>query len=92
VWEIRIPELGISVFEVPAGHVKGRRRSRVLVCNSVAQSVVESVRGQHHEHVFVYRRLKKDGNPGKGMPHPMEQEAARSMPSPPKVPRQEKTP
>jgi integrase len=71
-WEISIPELGISVFEVPARHVKGRRRSRVLVCNSVAQSVIESVRGQHPEYVFVYQRLKKDGSPGKGKPHPME--------------------
>jgi integrase len=70
-WEIRIPELGISVFEVPAGHVKGRRRSRVLVCNSIAQSIVESVRGQHEEFVFVYQRLKRDGSPAKEKPHPM---------------------
>jgi len=55
-WEIRVPELGISVFEVPREHVKGRRRARVVVCNSVAQSVIESVRGQHEEFVFVYRR------------------------------------
>jgi len=70
-WEIRIPELDISVFEVPAEHVKGRRRSRVLVCNSIAQSIIESVRGQHDEYVFVYQRLKKDGRPGKGEPHPI---------------------
>ncbi|MEP7099679.1 MAG: hypothetical protein ABI781_04165 [Burkholderiales bacterium] len=37
-------------------HVKGKRRSRVVVCNSVAQSVVESVRGMHAAFVFVYRR------------------------------------
>jgi integrase len=55
-WEIRIPELGISVFEVPRENVKGRRRSRLVVCNSVAQDVVEAVRGQHAEFVFVYRR------------------------------------
>lgn len=55
-WEIEIPELGISVFEVPRTNVKGRRRSRVLICNSVAQSVVEACRGQHEEFVFVYRR------------------------------------
>lgn len=55
-WEIKVPELGVSVFEVPRQHVKGRKRSRVVVCNSVAQSVVESVRGQHAQHVFVYRR------------------------------------
>jgi len=55
-WELRIPELGISVSEVPRCHVKGRRQSRVVVCNSVAQSVIESVRGQHEENVFVWRR------------------------------------
>ena len=55
-WEIKIPEIGISVFVVPREHVKGRRQARVLVCNSVAQSILESVRGQHKEFVFVYRR------------------------------------
>ena len=61
-WEIKVKELGISVFEVPAAHVKGRKRSRLLVCNSVAQSVVEAVRGKHDEFVFVYQRLRKDGS------------------------------
>jgi integrase len=55
-WEIKVQELGCSVFEVPREHVKGRRRVRVVVCNSVAQSVVEAARGQHPEFVFVYRR------------------------------------
>lgn len=55
-WEIKVPELEISVFEVPPSHVKGRRRSRLLVCNSVAQSVIEAARGQHKEVVFVWRR------------------------------------
>jgi len=55
-WEIKVPELGVSVFEVPREHVKGRRRSRVVVCNSAAQLVIEAVRGQHREFVFVWRR------------------------------------
>ena len=55
-WEIKVPELGISVFEVPRSNVKGRKLVRVVICNSVSQSVVESVRGQHPEYVFVYRR------------------------------------
>jgi len=71
-WEIKVPELGISVFEVPPAHVKGRKCSRVLVCNSVAQSVIESVRGQHDTFVFVYQRLKADGTSGKGKPRPIE--------------------
>ena len=60
-WEIRIQQLGVSVFEVPREHVKGRRRTRVVVCNSVAQSVLEAARGKHKdgkhkEFVFVWRR------------------------------------
>ncbi|WP_310732341.1 tyrosine-type recombinase/integrase [Ideonella sp. A 288] len=55
-WEIEVPELGISVFEVPREHVKGRRRPRVVVCNSVAQSIIESQRGKHDDFVFVWRR------------------------------------
>jgi integrase len=54
-WEIPVPELGVSVFEIPRESVKGRKRNRILVCNQVAQSVVESVRGQHPEYVFAYR-------------------------------------
>lgn len=58
-WEIPVPELGISVFDVPRQAVKGKRRSRIVVCNSVAQSVIESVRGQDPKFVFVYRRERK---------------------------------
>lgn len=54
-WEIKVPEVGISVFEVPRAQVKGRKRVRYVVCNSVAQSIIESVRGEHPEFVFVYR-------------------------------------
>ena len=50
-----MPELGLSVFEVPRQAVKGRQRARILVCNSVAQFIIESIRGQHPEYVFVYR-------------------------------------
>lgn len=52
-WEIPIPELGISVFETPVEHVKGRRTSKLVVCNSIAQAVVERARGAHPTHVFV---------------------------------------
>lgn len=55
-WEIKIPELGCSVFEVPPEHVKGRRRTRLVICNSAAQAVIESTRGEHPDSVFVYRR------------------------------------
>ncbi len=58
-WEVPIPQLGISVFVVPKEHVKGeedRKTDRVLVCNTVAQSIIERQRGKHPTHVFVYRR------------------------------------
>ena len=55
-WEVKLPELGVSAFEVPRRHVKGRKRSRIVMCNSVAQSVIETVRSQHDELVFVWRR------------------------------------
>ena len=44
------------MFEVPREHVKGRRRTRVVDCNGVAQSVVEAARGRHPEFVFVWHR------------------------------------
>src|SRR5687768_2401784 len=58
-WEVRLSDLGFSVFVVPKRYVKGRRRERVAVCNSVAQSIIESVRGQHPEFVFVYSQHVK---------------------------------
>jgi integrase len=64
-WEVKVPQLGASVFIVPAKHVKATRAAkadRVLVCNAVAQSVVEQQRGRHATHVFTYR-----GNPIEAM-------------------------
>lgn len=58
-WEIRLHFDGeaLSVFEVPREHVKGRKKlCDYVVCNSVAQSIVESLRGLHDTHVFVWRR------------------------------------
>lgn len=65
-WEIYIPELERSVFDVPRESVKGRKRSRVLVCNSVAQSIIEGQRGKHPEYVFPFRghRIETVGNSG----------------------------
>lgn len=54
-WEIPIPELGVSVFDIPRENVKGRKRGRVLVCNTVAQSIIEAQRGKDSVYVFPYR-------------------------------------
>ena len=55
-WELKIPALGVSVLLVPREKTKTRRREQVLVLNSVAQAVVEEVRGHHRTHVFTWRR------------------------------------
>ncbi len=57
-WEVPIPQLEVSVFLVPREHVKGIRGNktdRVIMCNAVAQSVIEKQRGKHPTHVFTYR-------------------------------------
>lgn len=54
-WEIYIPELEVSVFDIPRENVKGRKRGRVLICNTVAQKVVEAQRDKHDEYVFPYK-------------------------------------
>ena len=58
-WEIFIKELGCSVFIVPPRYVKGRKGWRPLVCNLIAQSIIDGQRGKHPEFVFVYQRSEK---------------------------------
>jgi integrase len=53
-WEVRVPELGTSVFIVPGRLVKNGD-DRLIVLNRVAKSVIEAQRGQHASHVFTYR-------------------------------------
>lgn len=54
-WERQVPEVGRSVFVVPASEFKGKR-DHVLILNDVAWRIVEAERGKHKEFVFVYRR------------------------------------
>jgi len=51
---VEVPELGTSVFISPGSKVKNGDE-RQVVLNRVAKSVIDSVRGQHAEYVFVYR-------------------------------------
>jgi integrase len=53
-WESQVPELGVSVFIVPAMMVKNRE-DRLVVLNKVAQAVIEEMRGKHPEYVFTYK-------------------------------------
>ena len=51
-WELSVPELSTSAFIVPAHTVKNRT-DRLVVLNRVAESVIDSVRGEHPDHVFT---------------------------------------
>lgn len=61
-WEIAVELNGetVSVFEVPYDPAQVRKKSKrefdYVVCNSVAQRLVEEQRGLHEEFVFVWRR------------------------------------
>jgi len=52
-WEVK----GHQAFLIPSGYVKNRL-DRLVVCNSVAWAVVESLRHRHSTHLFTY-----DGHP-----------------------------
>ena len=61
-WEIQVKLDGkrVSVFEVPYDPALVRKKSKrefdYVVCNSVAQELVEAQRDMHEEFVFVWRR------------------------------------
>jgi len=57
-YEVKVAELGTSVFVIPAEGVKNGEE-RLVVLNPVAKSVVESLRGLHPVYVFV-RTFKED--------------------------------
>ena len=53
-WEIEVPQLGISVFIIPAWEVKNRDE-RLVVLNQLASRVIETRRGKHPTYVFTYK-------------------------------------
>lgn len=52
-WEQRVPEIGRSVFVVPASKFK-TARPHVLILNDRAWAIVEAQRGKHPTHVFCW--------------------------------------
>jgi integrase len=64
-WEVPVPELDTSVFEIPDWLAKNGE-ARIVVLNSVARRVVEAQRGVHPTHVFTFdgRPLTKIHNSG----------------------------
>lgn len=54
-WEMKATNADhTTVFVIPSEFVKNRD-DRLVVLNSVAQSVIDEVRGQHAEYVFTYK-------------------------------------
>jgi integrase len=59
-WEVPVPEMGTSVFMIPADKVKNRQE-RLVVLNYAAKAVIDEMRGMHPDCVFTYngRPIKK---------------------------------
>lgn len=60
-WEVQVQirsGLQASVFIVPRRYVKGRKQERIIVCNTVAQDIIDTQRGKHPERVFTYGKQK----------------------------------
>lgn len=53
-YEIEVPALQTSVFIIPKERVKNRE-DRLVVLNSIAKEVIDRVRGQNPDYVFVYK-------------------------------------
>jgi integrase len=64
-WEVPLPELGRSVFVVPADSFKSKR-DHVVILNDAAWSVVQAQRGLHPIWVFPFRdhRIESMNNTG----------------------------
>jgi len=78
-WEIKVPEIGASVFLIPAefggrGAKSGvkNRDERLVILNDVASRVIEGQRGIDPVHVFPYGRT---GGPMRRMYTPAWEEA-----------------
>src|ERR1700730_5488269 len=64
-WEVVVPEIGRSVFVIPAEAFK-TKRPHVVILNDVAWSIIEAQRGVHPIWVFPFRgrRLNAMNNNG----------------------------
>jgi len=61
-WEVPVPELGRSVFVVPAEFFKTQRQ-HVMVLNDVAWAIIERLSGTHDKYVFTYTPPGDDKKP-----------------------------
>lgn len=63
-WEVRVPEIGRSVFLIPGDFAKNGE-DRLVVLNDVAWRIVQECRGTHVEFVFTWKKGVK------GRPRPI---------------------
>lgn len=63
-WEVKVPELGTSIFITPGKPIKysdgiwpgeKNKEDQIVVLNQVARSVIEEQRGLHSTYVFPYK-------------------------------------
>ena len=62
-YEVRVPELGTSVFIIPGSRVKNGE-DRLVVLNRVARSVVDAQRRVDPQYVFTYCPRSRKAGPG----------------------------
>lgn len=62
-YEVRVPELGTSVFIIPGNRVKNGE-DRLVVLNQVARSIIDSQRGVDPRYVFTYCPPARKARPG----------------------------
>ncbi|NRF72090.1 hypothetical protein HLB44_34415 [Aquincola sp. S2] len=53
-WEVPVPEIGRSVFVIPAAAMKAKR-AQVVILNDAAWSIIQKLRGQDPVWVFTYQ-------------------------------------
>jgi integrase len=58
-WEVFVPEVGRSVFVIPAEAYKARR-VHVVILNDVAWSIIQAQRDKHPDWVFPFRGKRID--------------------------------
>jgi integrase len=62
-YEVRVPELGTSVFIIPGSRVKNGD-DRLVVLNRVARSIIDAQRGLDPQYVFTYCPRSRKAKPG----------------------------
>jgi integrase len=74
-YEVRVPELGTSVFIIPGTRVKNGD-DRLVVLNRVARSIIDAQRGLDPQYVFTYCPRSRKAKPGEPQAAPVRKPLA----------------